>query len=67
MNTPNSNSEDTLLYNFVALAVQMTCVYGFSFLGWWALQPIFPDLSYPRFGTGMAFLFVYLQGIFKAK
>lgn len=67
MKTPNSDPEDSLVYNLTALVVQMVCVYGFSFLGWWAIQPIFPDISYPRFGIGMAFLFVYLQGIFRTK
>jgi hypothetical protein len=59
------NSSDDLLIALVALVIQFGIVFGFSWLGWWAIQPIFPALDYSRFGVGAAFLFLFLQGIFK--
>lgn len=67
MNKPSSSSDESALYPFVALLVQFGMIYGLSWLGWWALQPIFPALSYPRFGVGMATLFLFLQGAFRTK
>jgi hypothetical protein len=66
MSKPNSDNE-TLLFAISALVVQFVMVYGISWLGWWAIQPIFPALDYPRFGVGAAALFIYLQGAFKSK
>lgn len=66
MTKPDPSSPDWLVA-ITALVVQFGLVYGISWFGWWALQPIFPALDYPRFGVGAAALYMYLRGLFNYK